>query len=795
MNPGDVLDHLPVTALAWTAVTTAAGLTARTAWLVWVTRRHSGGGHLVHIQAPPEVDPRGAARLWANLAGLGQRRWKRRWKGQSHVVWEYAWRGNELDIRVWTPDALRAAFVQRAVAAAWPGAVCEITPSDEPLPQGGIVTTGAVAFGADADPINADLATDPLRGLLSAASGDARSQSAIVQVYARPASRPRIQKLRQVMLGTRPASVASVLLDIIDPSSEKSRTHKPANMDRKGLERARGPMFEMVVRYAATETNRQDPERARRAARSRAGRLAGAMSVFCGPAGITRQRWVAARMIRNRMLRHGAGKLLSTDEIAALAHLPADDALPQVDRAGAQCVAPVAAIASGGRNFKVLGTSAATGRKVAISAADARHHMYVVGVTGTGKSTLLTHLVLDDIRQRRGVVVIEPKGDLINDIVDRLDPADVADRLWIIDPDQERHVGINPLAGDDLDLVTDHFVSICRNIWPSHWGPRADDILRSAVLTLMESRRPVLDALPTLLTNKHERSKITAKMTGPLGGFWEWYDTLPGGVQAQAMGPVLSRIRAQMTRSFVRDTIGNPTADINMNKILDGGILLVRLPKGQIGDDSARLLGSVVVARVWQAATARAARPEHARRDASLYLDEAQNFLALPRDLGDVLAEARGYRLSLVLAHQHLAQMPKDLYAAIAANARSKIVFQVSPDDAKVLAKQTSPHLTDHDLAHLEPFTAACCVFSNGKQQPAFTLATLPHRGAVGQAPAVRAAATPSAEVAGETTPAPTPRARARSGPKSGALAETSTPTSPRQPVTPQLARHDGSSP
>ena len=155
----------------------------------------------------------------------------------------------------------------------------------------------------------------------------------------------------------------------------------------------------------------------------------------------------------------------------------------------------------------------------------------------------------------------------------------------------------------------------------------------------------------------------------------------------------------------------------------------MRVPKGVLGDDTARLLGSFVVAKVWQAATARASLPEDGRRDASAYVDECQNFVAtLPRSFDEVLAEARGYRVSFTLSHQHLGQLPRDLRESVSANARNKVFFNVSPEDASVLARHTTPRLTDHDLSNLGAYQAAVRLVVNAQDQPAFTMRTRPAR-------------------------------------------------------------------
>src|SRR3984957_21075293 len=196
-----------------------------------------------------------------------------------------------------------------------------------------------------------------------------------------------------------------------------------------------------------------------------------------------------------------------------------------------------------------------------------------------------------------------------------------------------------------------------------------------------------------------------------------------------------------------------------MGHVLDGGVCLVRVPKGILGDETARLLGSFVVAKVWQTATHRARLGQAARVDASLVVDECQNFLNLPRSFDEMLAEARGYRLSMVLAHQHLGQLPKDLREAVSANARTKVWFSMSPEDAHVLERHVTPEISEHDLSHLGAYTAAARLVVDGEETPAFTLCTRPAPGAIGGRSAQLRAANRAAHRRAEPEGAPSPLA------------------------------------
>jgi len=382
---------------------------------------------------------------------------------------------------------------------------------------------------------------------------------------------------------------------------------------------------------------------------------------------------------------------------------------------------------------KPLGDSDAGPRRgIGLAVPDARHHLHVIGATGTGKSTLLTNLILADAEAGRGVAVLDPKGDLITDLLARL-PAHVGDRLVLIDPAETQAPpawNVLDTHGRDPDLVVDQIVGVFARLYAAYWGPRTDDVFRCACLTLIgDPDVPVtLADIPRLLSDPAYRARRIRGLCDPagLGGFWTWYNQLSDTGRAQVVGPVMNKLRAVLSRRFAADLFGSAASTFTLSEILDGGILLARLPKGLLGDDTTRLVGSLLLSGLWQTATARAGTPENGRLDASIYVDECHNFLHLPGSLDDVLAEARGYHLSLTLAHQHLGQLPRDIADAVHANARNKAFFTVSPDDARILARHVGPYLTAEDLTRLDRYQLACRLVANGRDTHGFTLATRP---------------------------------------------------------------------
>ncbi|MEV4481840.1 DUF87 domain-containing protein [Micromonospora coxensis] len=730
----------------------------------WRHRRHVDGARLVTIAPPAEVDVHGASALWANLAGtLTTSRRRRLLYGSPHVVWQYTWTGRQLLISVWVPGSVAPGAVEAAVRAAWPGAACT-TGSDAgpPMPAGAVVVGGQL-LPADAEwfPLATDHDNDPLRALMSAGSGLRADEYACVQVLARPAAARRVWRARRAAVRLRegrsamavlnPAAPLRWLIEVFLPvggSGGHVRVGQAGRRDpgverdvRVILDKASPPLWETAVRYGVGKAARRAGADPRARLRGVAATIASSFAVYSG-----RNRLIgrampdAGRVLARRRL--GRGFLTSRAELAALAALPRDLAVAGLDRARAKSMPAPVAVATGGRGTKVLGHAEVGGHGVALSVPDARYHLHVIGSTGSGKTTLLVNMAVDDILAGRGTVVIDPHGDLVLDILDRL-PATVADRVVIFDPDQPNPPTINPLSGNDPDLVVDNLVSIFGNIFAKAWGPRMDDVMRVACLTLLRHANVTLQHIPPLLNSAQFRSAMTVDLDDPAGlsGFWQWYDELNPALRSQVIGPVLARLRAFLLRDFVKRTMRYPRSSFDMGTILDGGALLVRIPKGQLGEDTSKLLGSLMLAQVWQAATARAKIAPDKRRDATLIIDEAQNFLTLANSLDTMLAEARKYRLSLVLAHQDLAQLPKDLLAAASANARNKVYFSCAPEDARVLARHTLPELDEHDLTHLNAYTAATRLVADGRQTAAFTMRTRPPKPLVGEATAIRQAA------------------------------------------------------
>ncbi|MFI6816124.1 type IV secretory system conjugative DNA transfer family protein [Nonomuraea sp. NPDC050328] len=753
---------------------------------------------LIEISSPPRSDPEGALVLWRQLVGLLRPAWARIFTGQPHLVWEYHGSNAGIRIQLWVPGTVPPGIVEKAVQAAWPGATTTTSPATSPLPKGAQVAGGRLVLAAPEHfPLTTNHDHDPARSLLEAMSGLREGEHAVVQILARPSTGRRLRHAYRAaahLRGGGSRTHVGRVFDAVLPMPAGHREHRPGELARDFperaeqvraiLEKAGQPRYEVAIRYAVStsrhptstttaENSQPDSARSgstprdlvRRWLRGQAHTLAGVFALFTNSHQYLRRARLMrpGRAISSRRLDHSY--LLSVAELAALAHLPWDIDAPGVTRAGARPVAPPPAIprTTAAGTARILGDAdSGPQRPIALPVADGRHHTHVLGGTGVGKSTLLANVVLADAQAGRGALIIDPKGDLITDILNRL-PARAVGKTVVFDPqDPAPPPSINILAGPDPAFAVDSVVTIFHRCFSTAWGPRVDDLLRSTCLTLTSvlGCKATLADVPKLLTDSAFRARTTGELHDELlAGFWDSYEALTPAGQATVIGPVMNKLRAVLLRPFVRQALASPDTTVPIGQLLDrGGLVLARLPKGILGDDAARLFGSILLAHTWQATTRRSGLAEADRPDACLVIDECHNFLNLPGHINDVLAEARGYRLSLVLAHQHLDQLPADLREALSADARNKVYFNTSPKDANELKHHTAPLLTPHDLTHLGAYQAAARLVVDGQQTSAFTLRTrpLPAPGE-GRQEAIRQA---SREQFTQPSRAPRPRAR-----------------------------------
>jgi hypothetical protein len=437
------------------------------------------------------------------------------------------------------------------------------------------------------------------------------------------------------------------------------------------------------------------------------------------------------------------GRYLSVTELATVIGWPIDGPdLPGLELGAAKRLVPSSVLPHAGR---ILGISnfAGVARPVAITATASTRGLYVLGPTGTGKTSLIQNLVRDDLEQGRGLAVIETNGDLIRDLLDLIPPERTKDVVLLDPTDPDYAVGFNPFTGsDDPSLVADHLGELFQRLWTAYWGPRTGQLAHMGLLTLARRQGSTLLDLPRLYLDPAFRSTVLADLDDPVGLEldWQWFAALPEREQATVIAPLLNKVRQFTARPVIRAMLGQAVPPLSMQRVMaERKVLLVYLPKGLIGSETATLLGCLVLTALWQAATERARMRQSERHPFGLYVDEVQDFAAAPIPWDEMFAQGRKYGLALSVAHQNLDQLPRELREVVLANARSKAVFALSASDAKVMERLFAPALTAADLQALDAHSIAAQVaLDDGGTARPVTLSTPPPPVSLGSREQVR---------------------------------------------------------
>ncbi|MFI5709012.1 hypothetical protein [Kribbella sp. NPDC051620] len=524
----------------------------------------------------------------------------------------------------------------------------------------------------------------------------------------------------QIVLGPRKAAKAVAAR----PSAHGSGLLGPLPADRTDSDarsalraKQKLPGFDCIIRIGVTA---QSPRRRRTLV---AGFLTGLRTAETPG--------VRFRLIReaSRRLNHATSPwwwptALNSGELVGLLGWPIGDAdYPGVPGIHPRLLPPSNLLSAAPDRVVAIPTAPGHTSPVGLDVDGSLRHTWVLGPNGTGKSTLLANLVVQDIAAGSGVVVIEPKGDLVRDILERM-PANRIDDLVILDPTDDAPVGLNPLSGRGREETrVEGLLSVFRSLYADSWGPRTQDIVHSSLLTLARRGDASVAMVPLLLTNTGFRRSVVRRVAAAdpvaLGPFWAWYEALSDGERATVIAPIMNKMRPFLLNPGLRAVIGQRKPRITMSQILtDGKILLIPLRKQIIGAEAARLTGSLAVAELWQAIQNRLSVPAASRRPVMVYIDEVQDYLHLPTDLADALAQARGLGAGFTLAHQYASQLSNTMRAGFVGNIRSRIAFQLAYDDATLLAKG-HPEITADDFATLPAFHVyASLATSNGQVTP-----------------------------------------------------------------------------
>ncbi len=373
--------------------------------------------------------------------------------------------------------------------------------------------------------------------------------------------------------------------------------------------------------------------------------------------------------------------------------------------------------------------------KFGIKKIDRRLHFYIIGKTGTGKSTLIENMIYDDIKEGRGVAVVDPHGELIEHILNFIPEDRINDVVYFNPDDREYPLAFNLLEsidGDMRSIVASGLMSIFTKLWANVWSARMEYILRNAILAVLEVPDSTLLSIMRLLNDTTYRKYVESIITDPVVKDFlvNEYDKYDAKFRQEAIAPIQNKVGQFLSSSTIRNLVGQPQSTFNLNEIMDTGkIFLVNLSIGRIGEDNSKLLGSMIITKIQLAAMSRARIAAEQRRDFYLYVDEFQNFAT--DSFATILSEARKYHLNLVLANQYIAQIPEIVADAIFGNVGTMVSFRVGPDDGTKLVTQFQPVFEINDLINLPNRQIYAKMAIDGVTSQAFSAFTLPPRGLV----------------------------------------------------------------
>lgn len=336
---------------------------------------------------------------------------------------------------------------------------------------------------------------------------------------------------------------------------------------------------------------------------------------------------------------------------------------------------------------------------------DRRRHFYVIGKTGTGKSTLLANMAINDMKNDEGMCVIDPHGDLVETLLDYIPSRRINDVIYFDPTDKQRTVKLNLFEGENVahrELIASGIVSVFKKLYGYSWGPRLEYILRNALLTLLKSESARMSDITELLTNDRFRAKVIEKLDDEiLKSFWlNEFNAMQERMRTEAVAPILNKVGQFVSSPIIRDVVNADKSSFSIEDAMDSGkILLINLSQGRLGEDNATLLGAMLITKIQLAAMARVGIPEEQRKDFYLYVDEFQNFAT--ESFSKILSEARKYRLNLTLANQYIAQIPEEVQKAIFGNCGSMASFVMGADDAAFFTREYHNRYSTDDLVSL----------------------------------------------------------------------------------------------
>lgn len=700
-----------------------------------------------------------AEQMYANLhtTGIGRSKMFSWLLGRNHITFEMVALEGKISFYVSTPRKLKD-LLEKQIHSQFPKASIEesgdyniFRPNYKT--KGGYIKLTKKSFL----PIKTyqKLEADPLNALANSLSKIKEDEGAAIQVLFRPAKSSwvskgrtmarRMKKGKKSIEEARGGVVGGTIGSIVHasrPKAEKQEQYQSAHQmltpeteeTLKSIDEKTNKLgFEVLIRVIVSAPTEEIAD-------NHFLNITSAFSQYAAPnmnKFYTRIPKSKRRFITNFIFRNFVPlvnrSILNTEELSSVYHFPTKfTETPSINWLLAKDAPPPPDMPKEGL---LLGKSDYRGTELQIRCQDddRRRHTYVIGQTGTGKSVFLSNMIIQDIQAGKGLCVVDPHGDLVDDVLPHI-PKERVDDIIVFEPfDFERPMGLNMLeykTEDQKDFAVQEMINIFYKLFPPEMiGPMFEHTMRNVMLTLMaEQENPgTIVEIPRILTDEDYQKTWMPKLKDPVvRAFWEKEMAKTSDFhKSEMLGYLVSKVGRFVENEMMRNIMGQSHSAFDLRDIMDNGkVLLVNLSKGKTGEVNSELLGLIIVSKIQMAAMGRADMPESERKDFYLYVDEFQNFAT--DSFASILAEARKYRLNLIVAHQYISQLEEKIRDAVFGNVGSFISFRIGVEDAEIVAKELDPVFSETDVINIEKFHAYLRLMTNSRKSTPFTMGTYP---------------------------------------------------------------------
>lgn len=694
-------------------------------WLKHRNREKYSLGFVTLLVALPkenEIKIDAAEQMFASIHSLKKSGIFSFLKTEEHIAFEIVGLHEEIKFYVTCSRELRD-FIEKQINGAYPGA--EISMVDEPniFSEGGKVAFASLSSkDADYFPIKTfkDLPTDGLSLLTSALSKMQDGEGAVIQFVIQPEGKGWQSRGSSYLSSTKKKEA--------DPE-KASYTNDPKKMD--AIESSIGkPGFRTAIRIVVSSPNELS-------AKSHLTNIAGSFAQFSSPYNsmtkpriYMKQLFMIDFIYRYMPLFHRGTSVFNSEQLATMLHFPNKTVEThhihwlKAKNAPAPSVVPKSGL--------FVGKSVYRGevKNIFIAEKDRQRHMYIVGKTGTGKSEFLKDMILQDIRAGKGIAVVDPHGELVEDLLEMI-PANRAEDVIYFNPsDTEFPLGLNIMEAESeeqMHFVASSIIGLMYKLYDPHKtgiiGPRFEHAIRNAMLTIMNEPGSTFVELVRILTDPKYVQELLPKVKDPVIRRY-WTDQIAQTSdfhKSEVLDYIVSKFGRFVTNKVMRNIIGQSKSAFNIRDVMDNGkILLVNLSKGKIGEEDSKFLGLILVPKILVAAMSRQDMALEKRRDFYLYVDEFQNFAT--QDFAVILSEARKYRLNLVVANQFVSQIEEEVKNAVFGNVGTMVSFRVGVPDANFLQHEYAPVFSETDLTNIERFHVYVKTIVNNEPVPPFSM-------------------------------------------------------------------------